>query len=276
MSTKSSSSTRNRSVYHYTSAESLIGILQSGKMYATDYRFLNDRTEFNHGRERSKHILKNDIPGGLNLFRREVLKYIDIEDESRTFIVSFSSRKDDLSQWRGYAKDGEGFTLGFSVNFFREISYPKEAPFGFGEVSYLRDSLKRNIRTILDEFENAFESSEKDDACLYEFSSWCEATIAAACSLHKHNSFYLEREWRIVDFFDHKERNRIKVRSRGTSLIPYVEVDLRAEDGKMPLESIGIGPSQTHPFTRDALIDLCNQFGYDVDIYEAKTPYVRL
>ncbi len=41
-------------IYHYSNAPSLLKILGGGKMYATDHRFLNDKSEFSHGIEKSK------------------------------------------------------------------------------------------------------------------------------------------------------------------------------------------------------------------------------
>jgi hypothetical protein len=43
-------------LYHYTSVDGLLGILRSKRIWATDIRFLNDRSEFFHAMEEySKH-----------------------------------------------------------------------------------------------------------------------------------------------------------------------------------------------------------------------------
>lgn len=265
-----------RTIYHYTNALSLLPILERGIMYATDFRFLNDRTEFLHGVSRAEGILKSRSLKISSEFRSEVLDYLRMDGEFRSFVISFSSRKDDLSQWRGYASDGEGFTLGFEADFFREKSAELDGPFGFGEVNYLLATLRQNIVGISNDFYAMFIQSDKSHDILDRFAAWCEATISAACSFHKHNSFRYEKEWRIVDVLEEAQFNRIKVRSKGNCLIPYVEVDLRDISGRLPLKSIGIGPGFAHPSTKNAVEDLCKQFNYDIEIYQANTPYTRI
>lgn len=264
-----------KSIYHYTNADCLVPILATGIMYATDFRFLNDRTEFLHGRARAESILKSRSLKISELFRAEVLDYLNIDGQLRSFVVSFSSRRDDLSQWRGYANDGDGFTLGFSTNHLCEKANDQTSPFAIGEVNYLLSTLRKQINGIASDFFSEFLKTAQTPEDLDLFSAWCEAIINSACSLHKHNSFRFEKEWRIVDVLEEKDFHRIKVRSQNKLLIPYVEVDLRDQLGRLPLTSIGIGPSFTHPYTKNAVEDLCNQFGYSVEVYEAKTPYVR-
>jgi hypothetical protein len=38
-------------LYHYTTTDALLGILQAGSLWATDIRFLNDSTEFTFARD---------------------------------------------------------------------------------------------------------------------------------------------------------------------------------------------------------------------------------
>jgi hypothetical protein len=84
-----------------------------------------------------------------------------------------------------------------------------------------------------------------------------------------------EREWRISSNVYEDDPDKILVRSRGSSLIPYIEIDLRNESGKIPLTEIGIGPGFSNSYTRQAVEDLCLLYGYSPQIYDAATPYKR-
>lgn len=46
-------------LYHYTGTAGLIGIIQSRKLWATDYRHLNDRKEYQIGARLLQHELRN-------------------------------------------------------------------------------------------------------------------------------------------------------------------------------------------------------------------------
>lgn len=134
-------------VYHYTDIYGVQGIYESGELWATSSRYLNDSTEATLG----LHSLKNrlleteieilqaqnaiyrdalddgqsveDRPGAsqelakLRERSKKLKPVVDaIEDVSKyidCFIVSLSEVPDQLSQWRGYARDG--YCIGFST-----------------------------------------------------------------------------------------------------------------------------------------------------------------
>src|SRR5947199_5333 len=45
-------------LFHYTDAAGLMGIVKTATIWGTDTRFLNDRTEFVHGRDICRRILR--------------------------------------------------------------------------------------------------------------------------------------------------------------------------------------------------------------------------
>jgi hypothetical protein len=140
------------SVFHYTDAAGLLGIISSQSLFASDYRYLNDSTE---GRE-----IRNLI---LPIFEREVAEHTqklvdkkwlqrEFYDEygrrghqlqaeslytsisqaadniSPFFVLSFCRHDENsdqfrhglLSQWRGYAEAG-GFAVEFDENMLDEL-----------------------------------------------------------------------------------------------------------------------------------------------------------
>jgi hypothetical protein len=132
------------SVFHYTDAGGLLGILSTQSLFATDYRYLNDSTEGREVRNLILPIFEKDVA---ELTQRLVEKnwlekefydeygrrghqlqaeniYTSIsqaaDNISPFFVLSFCRHDEDseffrhglLSQWRGYAESG-----GFAVEF---------------------------------------------------------------------------------------------------------------------------------------------------------------
>ncbi|HPO14097.1 MAG TPA: DUF2971 domain-containing protein [Candidatus Hydrogenedentes bacterium] len=102
---------------HYTNATGLEGIINSGTFWATNVACLNDPKEFRFAYEAFEGMISQ---GDYALDRTLVGAFLnglqtgghDYEVE-RTFIISFSSRRDDLSQFRLYSDDACGYALEF-------------------------------------------------------------------------------------------------------------------------------------------------------------------
>ena len=105
-------------LYHYTGAEGALGIISTGRIWATDAAYLNDPSETVYGRNLIKeqwaaskqHVAVPDaldrlIGGFVGLLCR------DMSDVYSTYLSCFSARKDSLSQWRAYGRSGQASVL---------------------------------------------------------------------------------------------------------------------------------------------------------------------
>lgn len=52
----------NKMVYHYTSLQGLMGILDTGKMWASHVRYMNDPEEITYGRKLCEEMLRTVKP----------------------------------------------------------------------------------------------------------------------------------------------------------------------------------------------------------------------
>ena len=96
-------------LFHYTSMDVLEKITSSGKIWASEARFLNDSTEYAHARSYIKTMLEGRTAKDNALRARvsEDLKTVESQfAEHDVFIASFSSDGDSLPQWRGYCSKG--------------------------------------------------------------------------------------------------------------------------------------------------------------------------
>ena len=267
-------------VYHYTDAFGLEGILRSGKIRATDYRFLNDRSEFKHGIENAKSLCGKLAKGTKDQRLRNFLHltehFLGVPDEqNRSFVASFSERRDDLSQWRGYANEGQGYTLGFDADWFTTKCLHDDCEFAFAKVSYSGEKFRSSVAKIINDF---FElvpprtpSRQREEAA-----EFCDLAIEGLCAVHKHHSFSAEVEWRLISYLSDDDLKDIQVRPKSSGLVPFTDIDLRNDDGKLPLHSIGIGPSISNAASSQAVLDLCRMYSYECDIYNAETPFQRI
>jgi hypothetical protein len=240
-------------------------------VFATDKHFLNDRTEVLHGMETANKGLKSQIAkSNEQSFKNlvgETCKNIETEAQ-RHFIFSMSERGDDLSQWRGYANEGNGFSIGFDAGQLRRMSMGTNAPFGFNRVSYSSTQFMHLISKLSIDFSKADLEDENVDNTA---SCFATAVDVASC-YYKHTSFRYEREWRLVSYHDDEE---ILTRVSQERLTPYIQIPLCANDEQLPILEIGIGPAVKNPNTRSALEDLCRTVGISPKIYDAATPFVR-
>ena len=106
-------------IYHYTNAAGLKGILESGILWLSDLTSLNDPSEIIYGFTRVLPILQDHVasihPAG-QTFTKNIKAFAEsgvLQKVAHFFVCSFSSKPDDLSQWRAYSDQAKGYALGF-------------------------------------------------------------------------------------------------------------------------------------------------------------------
>lgn len=272
-------------VYHYTNSDGLFGILKSKQIWATDYRFLNDYMEGEIGLRRAKDLVRSEYfkssNGPERLLYKEVLEVLRIERADNNFLFSLSSRRDDLNQWRAYANEGEGFTIGFDTKKILELANKQNSDFGFGKVSYSSVEFDKKVRAALRKFEKIIQKQRSNDSLnvlIEEAALFFETVIGTYSVAYKHSSFRSEFEWRVNTFIEIGDPdNEVLIRSNGRRLVPYVEIKLCGEDEDcLPITSIGIGPGFRDSGVRYAVERLCRQSGIKAKIYNADTPFRRV
>jgi hypothetical protein len=135
-------------LYHYTGAAGLIGIVQSGKLWATDYRHLNDRKEYKIG----ARLLQDELRASkLSEAQRNAFERLVSKTQKGCFVLSFSERGDQLSQWRAYCPGGNGYALGFGQQ-NALFSSAKEHSFNLIRCEYDRREQRKLCRYLVESF----------------------------------------------------------------------------------------------------------------------------
>lgn len=262
-------------VYHYTDASGLVGFLNSKKLWSTEYRFMNDASEVELGLNHFRFILREMIlKEKLDRRRRyleAVMDEVKVPLRGSSYVFSFSEKRDDLSQWRGYAKDGFGFAIGFETNKLKKILDKKLI--SFGKICYNSAKQTKRYREVINRIYEFCDASCPTGMTQSEkliAADETRAVIASVAAGYKHSTFAAENEWR-MHFYPRD--NQIKIRVSGTKLIPYVEVDISSEDDESPIACIGLGPgfkSKEHAYAVQKLLDNSD---VKAEIYFASTPF---
>lgn len=256
-------------VYHYTDAAGLNGILRSQKLWATEFRFMNDESEIQLGMRRAIAEIDRQLDGSKDELKKAFLltlkDHCETDSAYTSYVVSLTSRKDDLSQWRGYASDGYGFSIGFDCAAIKDRLPSRQ--FSFGEIGYNARAHDRLVKEAIQEFWENFSEGFENERLLLESCEELESVISSYCARYKHSSFKMEDEWRIHLYPTIKS---IKVRTSGKRLVPFCEVSL---GDRLPIKQIGIGPSFRSQENMYAVERLLQEVGVEAEIYFANTPF---
>jgi hypothetical protein len=93
-------------LYHYTDGRGLKGIIESGRVWFTDYRHMNDPSELIHGIDMAQDVarlLTTGADGRVGLFLecfKDMFRHANFKSSLEFYIASFSRSRDDLGQWR--------------------------------------------------------------------------------------------------------------------------------------------------------------------------------
>jgi|WetSurMetagenome_2_1015567.scaffolds.fasta_scaffold00408_21 hypothetical protein len=301
-------------LWHYTTQEGLIGIVNSGKFWATNIFYLNDSTEYiyavklicnvineflkdnqfsdssirDNGRiaillmeppmpAKSMMPFKVDLPLSKYIF---LLQLKDIfegllngkRQYNQIYVQSFSAKKDDLSQWRGYCPQGNGFCIGFRKIM---LSSDKENII-LNECVYDSDTQKEMVSTDINlQLENIdlkFDELEYkhilDDFMISFFGS-----LLPKIPQMKDISFKEEKEWRAVYTPRESDAKPIEHRAGNSMIIPYVERGLNLS---YAIKEVIVGPTPHPELSKKSTESFLKSKGITCKVTSSTVPYRML
>lgn len=220
-----------------------------------------------------KFIYKNKNDHNANIFIERIKPFfifhngdtISILDQNPgVFVLSFTERKDLLSQWRAYTPQCHGVSIGIESNFQNDLVTQ-----GLLFPVIYDEKLQTEYADHL--FESAFsqfitsknnELTFNDDAISNFFSS-----IKAACTLMKNSSFDEEQEWRYIIYGENI--TNINFRSSEFYLIPYINLEINSEH----LKSIIIGPNPHKQLCKQSIELLLRKMAIAANTCDSKIPF---
>ena len=271
-----------KALYHYCSLQTFRNILESKSVWLSDIRKSNDSQELRWMLGQCRYYLFEhwtnylDIQKEKDGFQKvqskdfdafnELINKVDYfkKEHSKNWVFCLSEKRDDIGQWRGYADDGKGISLGFKRNYLDYVlqifcSLP-DADFNF-----FFDKVKYSKTEVRDFFENTAELSKITDDMfgdqVMEVFENCFAASLWHAPFFKNETFKVEKEWRIVfsmylsdiiegqkpeipnninRYSDKLTVGNLGFSQRGAALVSHLELGI--SNIKQAIHSITIGP----------------------------------
>lgn len=273
-------------LYHYTDGAGLLGIVNSGAIWATDALYLNDSTELSYGRELATEYLetlKDDLLGGTDderyLFGL-LSSGVSISEHRPAYVACFCEEPDILSQWMGYGRAGGGFALGLLRHeLVRASAQYSEPPGSDPGVRTIFDGPEAKLHKVIYDrgtqvqviaamVKSALDAGGGTPGGL----GGMQREMATALATFKDKAFEAEQEWRLIRYAgDLGARDTtVKFRMRGTLMVPYVEIPLiprtggRARD--LPLVEIIVGATNDEERCFSAVMRLAQARDFDLGL----------
>ncbi len=182
-------------IYHYCPMETFSKIIESKQLWVTRSTKMNDIAEGEWiTLSLQKYTQNPNVPQGDLDFCKDVLSLIS-KYSRHIYITSFSEDGDLLNQWKAYADDGKGISIGFQLNSFhtkvmedRLEDWCCYDEYHVCKVQYLNyDDMENRIATKLKGWQD-FSYAPQNIAMHF----------VRMRSSYKNHSFSQEREWRLI------------------------------------------------------------------------------
>jgi|GEM_PF-3795445 len=152
-------------IYHYTTYEGIKGILETRRLYHTDYRYFNDPTEIKYGQGIIiETLLESDIDIEHKKLLIQVLNdfFNNFDSQMSIYICCFSAKIDELALWRYYASNGTGFAIGFKdISIVNSPNLVKKPFRVITKVMYKKDESKEILNKFIHEHLEILDKAKK-------------------------------------------------------------------------------------------------------------------
>lgn len=266
-------------LFHYTNAQGLVGILETSRLWATNYRFLNDSSEIKYGAAlfeavRSEYAERTSNPVVAEFLRRAQVTSNAFDGMFDVYVSCFCARDNLLNQWRAYAGTGGGYALAIGSREMQMRRRPNQPD----QIHFLRkvvydEPLQRDIVGQI--LSSAIQALEESKMTLEEEST--NQFIAKCCQFvrdetaeylmcFKHPAYAVEEEWRLCHVVEPRLAAHMLFRNGPFGLTPYVALDPTPMAGvytdKIPLHQVRFGPTVDPENAKYALGLLLQTKGY--------------
>lgn len=243
-------------VYHYTDSSALIGMLGSGRIWATHVSRMNDVMEYEIGVAFVSQFVRGtlDRPSG-ELVGKAISRLRSVD----TFIACYSAARNRLSQWRAYSGASTGYCIGLRTS--EMATTDGQMPL-LEKVIYHEDVAESLLLRLLDRIDEFLNRNDFGEVEVGYLLGMLESTFNNLACIIKHPGFEEEAEYRhIYQPSTSALSLDTKYRTGRLGLTPYVELGfLQAK--RLPIESITIGPCKDPRAEEKLLGMILAEYGY--------------
>lgn len=294
------------SLYHYTTAAGLLGILeplqntddlglpgkttsvQSFSLWATDARYLNDSAELTYAAEGLADALVDQLQELDDHERKDQLRELAeqvrigdfTEDDGQVgrsthtaYVACFCTDGDLLSQWRGYGANGGGYSVEFDVKALEDLLVPALRAGDSVGAYQIGMPVSKVIYGPDDQQLQAAAKSIVESA-----NGWELFSTVKALAQFKHPAFAEEDEWRLIKS-EGTFYTPLLFRPGAGGIIPYIKL-IRPQpfdEGVFipsAIRSITVGPGPDQSLREEAVRQLLTQRGFfDTEVKPSRATY---
>jgi Protein of unknown function (DUF2971) len=278
-------------IWHYTSGNALLGIVESGTLYATQVSCLNDSTEIRYAAKlvRDAFINLGADTEEEKRFLERIIKVIVEEPAAPTnlpsawFVTCFSKEKDDLSQWRAYTGGENGYAIAFLAGGFvgrgslvARVNYDKE------QHKQVAENVANSTMLFFKEGLKARSTGEVSTAAIDAWAAgflgeW-ERFIDHLAPMVKDPAFQNENEYRIVHQLQSHEIGQLLFKQKETLMSRHLPLifpppNYAIRSQLLPIAEVMVGPSRHKEISRVSVETLLRQKGYQGPVTVSKIPF---
>jgi len=238
----------NSIIYHYCDDFVMKSICQNQEVWLSDIYSMNDSSEFHWGRELFVKVLKENKHEFDQTFRIFIIgKVMSAIPNVLPLIACFSKIGDLLSQWRAYANDGKGFSIGFDA-----IAIKNGLGVNINSIVYNEEAQYNLILDTIRGFHAMWKLNSED----YDEIQIPSEIFSIDLAYLKNPTFFEEQEIRIIRLLVKKDENFIDVGGiseislidpltvltrRSNNDIRYIKLPIKITGGSV-IKEIIIGP----------------------------------
>ncbi|EPY5224013.1 DUF2971 domain-containing protein [Klebsiella quasipneumoniae] len=294
---------------HYTTLDSLLGIIEGNAIWASHLRYLNDSTELLHGINCVKQSL-DKLREESNLDSRwidEIEKQVNLqitpgmEDIYVTCFYAgiyadgkYRDASDLLSQWRGYSKPKQGICIVFDseklIDFIYSAQQFKHEYKGeschstsfdvvHGLVNYVSPKNHKGAKKIYDIITSELEMFGSHSEIFLSSELGKSGVIASllirTLPFFKDSGFSEENEFRIA-INTVTNRSLVNFRNNQELLTPYISIGTNERTNTynfIPIKKIVVGPGPNSQINAISISNIISERNLNIKVDVSKIPY---
>ena len=263
----------DRPLYHYTSLDSIRGIIDTGSLRATEIRYFSDAAEMKHA--------GNQLSGAISFlegFSKSNPRLLDqlrkwlshrLISGGMLYVGCFTANGNLLSQWRSYCPQAKGVSLGFEAA--KLCTSTTRQSWQVGKCIYDTRKQGEIAETILGEIERLAEkrgentdpSKRHPSNSFHDIFEEIEDDLLLVAALLKHPAFHEEEEWRVVSpVITNYVTTPIEYREGPSMLVPFMNFRLPEKpDGRVDIEHVILGPTPNQDISMASLSNYLSKSG---------------
>lgn len=267
---------------HYTNLQGLIGIVENNELWLSDHRFVNDKLEYEYGKQLAVSIISEiaNTEGDSEFggFIHTLLKSIQKTSSLGVYIGSMSFSPDKLDQWKGYGNSCESICITFAGD-FDLWNAGNSPPTHIRQHRVVYDECKQKnlLREIIQIFKDHFDEIRQFPYPFLDNLTWL---IESQFILFKHPEYASEDELRLtISNLNHVlNSKKPKHRVAKGMIIPYISTKYISTDDTPPLKRLPIKKIIVSPTSRSDLLESVRVFvanmGYtEVQVVESEIKF---